>query len=119
MTLQEKIGQFFSPAAFIHDTEENIQAMEKLIREQHIGGITFFHSRYSAAANFEKRAEKGWGKSGKGTKKKAGKRHYFGNFWPYMIQYQGKSHPKKTQVNFWLCQKASMGKENGFMGARI
>lgn len=58
MTLQEKIGQFFSPAAFIHDTEENIQAMEKLIREQHIGGITFFHSRYSAAANFEKRAEK-------------------------------------------------------------
>lgn len=58
MTLKEKIGQLFSPAAFIHDTEENIQAMEKLIAEHHIGGLTFFHSRHSAAANFEKRQEK-------------------------------------------------------------
>ncbi|WP_194976757.1 glycoside hydrolase family 3 protein [Aquiflexum lacus] len=54
----KKIGQLFSPAAFIHDTEENILEMESLIRNQHIGGITFFHSRYSAAANFEKRQEK-------------------------------------------------------------
>lgn len=58
MTLKEKIGQLFSPAAFIHDSEENIQAMEKLIAEKHIGGLTFFHSRHSAAANFEKRQEK-------------------------------------------------------------
>lgn len=54
----KKIGQLFSPAAFIHDTEENILEMESLIRMHHIGGITFFHSRYSAAANFEKRQEK-------------------------------------------------------------
>lgn len=53
----KKIGQLFSPAAFIHDTEENILKMESLIRNQFIGGITFFHSRYSAAANFEKRQE--------------------------------------------------------------
>lgn len=53
----KKIGQLFSPAAFIHDTEENILQMESLIQNQHIGGITFFHSRYSAAANFEKRQE--------------------------------------------------------------
>lgn len=53
----KKIGQLFSPAAFIHDTEENILQMESMIRNQHIGGITFFHSRYSAAANFEKRQE--------------------------------------------------------------
>jgi beta-glucosidase-like glycosyl hydrolase len=57
LSLQSKIAQCFSPAAFIHDTEENYQAIEKLIREQEIGGLTFFHSRHSAAANFEKRAE--------------------------------------------------------------
>lgn len=58
MTLKEKIGQLFSPAAFIHDTEENYLKIESLIINQHIGGLTFFHSRHSAAANFEKRQEK-------------------------------------------------------------
>ena len=57
MNKNQKIAQLFSPAAFIHDTEENYQAIETLIHEQEIGGLTFFHSRHSAAANFEKRAE--------------------------------------------------------------
>lgn len=57
MNKNQKIAQLFSPAAFIHDTEENYQAIETLIREHEIGGLTFFHSRHSAAANFEKRAE--------------------------------------------------------------
>lgn len=57
MNLIQKIAQCFSPAAFIHDTEENYQVIEKMILEQEIGGLTFFHSRHSAAANFEKRAE--------------------------------------------------------------
>ncbi|WP_297335692.1 glycoside hydrolase family 3 N-terminal domain-containing protein [Algoriphagus sp.] len=57
MNKNQKIAQCFSPAAFIHDTEENYQAIEKLICEQGIGGLTFFHSRHSAAANFEKRTE--------------------------------------------------------------
>mgnify|MGYP001440702446 CR=1 FL=1 len=57
MDKHQKIAQCFSPAAFIHDTEENYEAIETLIREQEIGGLTFFHSRHSAAANFEKRAE--------------------------------------------------------------
>jgi beta-glucosidase-like glycosyl hydrolase len=57
MNTHQKIAQCFSPAAFIHDTEENYQIIEKLILEQEIGGLTFFHSRHSAAANFEKRAE--------------------------------------------------------------
>ncbi|WP_144607291.1 glycoside hydrolase family 3 protein [Algoriphagus algorifonticola] len=57
MNKNQKIAQCFSPAAFIHDSEENYQAIEKLIQEQEIGGLTFFHSRHSAAANFEKRAE--------------------------------------------------------------
>ena len=32
MTLEQKIGQFFFPAVFINDTEENIQETERLIQ---------------------------------------------------------------------------------------
>ncbi|WP_281337458.1 glycoside hydrolase family 3 protein [Flavobacterium eburneipallidum] len=53
MTLDQKIGQFFFPAVFINDTEENIQETERLIKEHNIGGLTFFHSRASAATNYE------------------------------------------------------------------
>ncbi|KDN54651.1 glycoside hydrolase family 3 protein [Flavobacterium seoulense] len=53
MTLEQKIGQFFFPAVFINDSEENIQATEELIRKHNIGGLTFFHSRASAATNYE------------------------------------------------------------------
>jgi beta-N-acetylhexosaminidase len=53
MTLEQKIGQFFFPAVFINDTEENIQETERLIKEHNIGGLTFFHSRASAATNYE------------------------------------------------------------------
>ncbi len=53
MTLEQKIGQFFFPAVFINDTEENIQATEHLIKNHNIGGLTFFHSRASAATNYE------------------------------------------------------------------
>jgi beta-glucosidase-like glycosyl hydrolase len=53
MTLEQKIGQFFFPAVFINDTEENIQETERLIKKHNIGGLTFFHSRASAATNYE------------------------------------------------------------------
>lgn len=53
LTTEEKIGQFFFPAVFINDTEENIQEMERMIREYNLGGLTFFHSRASAATNYE------------------------------------------------------------------
>jgi beta-N-acetylhexosaminidase len=53
MTLEQKIGQFFFPAVFINDSEDNIQATERLIRDYNIGGLTFFHSRASAATNYE------------------------------------------------------------------
>ena len=53
MTLEQKIGQFFFPAVFINDTEENIQEIERLIKNHNIGGLTFFHSRASAATNYE------------------------------------------------------------------
>lgn len=57
LSLEEKIGQFFMPAAFINDSEEEIVQLESLIKEAHIGGICFFHSRASAATNYEGQKE--------------------------------------------------------------
>jgi beta-glucosidase-like glycosyl hydrolase len=53
MKLEQKIGQFFFPAVFMNDSEENILATEALIKKHNIGGLTFFHSRASAATNYE------------------------------------------------------------------
>jgi len=53
LTLQQKVGQLFMLAVFINDTEEAVQEMEQLIQEHHIGALCFFHSRASAATNFE------------------------------------------------------------------
>ncbi len=53
LSLQEKAGQLFMLAAFINDTEDEVQQMERLIQEHHIGALCFFHSRASAATNFE------------------------------------------------------------------
>ncbi len=53
LTPTEKIGQSFMPAAYINDTEEEITRLEKCIAEHAVGGICFFHSRASAATNFE------------------------------------------------------------------
>ncbi|MEM7380671.1 MAG: glycoside hydrolase family 3 N-terminal domain-containing protein [Bacteroidota bacterium] len=57
LSLQEKIGQLFMPAAFINDSEEEIQKLESLIKEKAIGGLCFFHSRASAATNYEGKKE--------------------------------------------------------------
>ncbi|MFS4492302.1 glycoside hydrolase family 3 protein [Maribacter sp. 2308TA10-17] len=56
-SLPEKVGQLFMPAAFINDTEEEIQKLEKLIQEHSIGSLCFFHSRASAATNYEGKKE--------------------------------------------------------------
>ncbi len=53
LSKREKIGQFFFPAAFINDSQEEIRRLETLIKNFNIGGLTFFHSRASAATNFE------------------------------------------------------------------
>ncbi|MEL6483817.1 MAG: glycoside hydrolase family 3 protein, partial [Bacteroidota bacterium] len=50
---QEKVGQLFMIAVFINDTESEIQKTEQLIRHYNIGALCFFHSRASAATNFE------------------------------------------------------------------
>ncbi len=52
-TIAQKVGQLFMPAAFINDTETEIRQLEKQIRDCHVGGLCFFHSRASAATNFE------------------------------------------------------------------
>lgn len=51
--LRQKIGQLLMPAAFVNDSEGEIQRLEAQISEFGIGGICFFHSRASAATNFE------------------------------------------------------------------
>ncbi len=53
LSQKEKVGQFFMPAAFINDTEAEIQKIENLITNQGVGSICFFHSRASAATNYE------------------------------------------------------------------
>jgi len=53
LSQKERIAQCFMPAAFINDTEEEVQALEELIRDHGIGGLCFFHSRASAATNYE------------------------------------------------------------------
>ncbi|WP_223826583.1 glycoside hydrolase family 3 protein [Flagellimonas sp. S3867] len=53
LTLKQKVGQLFMPAVFINDSEEEVQQIEDLIRTHAIGAICFFHSRASAATNFE------------------------------------------------------------------
>ncbi len=53
----EKIGQLFMPAAFINDTEEEIQKLVHLIQTHAIGSLCFFHSRASAATNYEGKKE--------------------------------------------------------------
>lgn len=57
LSLEQKVGQLFMPAVFINDSEEEVQQMEKLIAENHVGSICFFHSRASAATNFEGKKE--------------------------------------------------------------
>lgn len=57
LNIKQKVGQLFMPAAFINDQEEEIQRLEQLINTHHIGSICFFHSRASAATNFEGKKE--------------------------------------------------------------
>ncbi len=57
LSTSEKIGQLFMPAAFINDSEEEIQKIESLIHEYGIGSVCFFHSRASAATNYEGKKE--------------------------------------------------------------
>ena len=56
-TLEQKIGQLFFPAAYFNATPGHIEEIKTLITGYHIGGLSFFHSQASAAANYEKGQE--------------------------------------------------------------
>ena len=53
LSLKQKVGQLFMLAVFINDSEEEVTQMEQLIKDHCIGALCFFHSRASAATNFE------------------------------------------------------------------
>jgi len=57
LTREQKIAQSYFPAAFIHESDEHIRDIERLIVNQQIGGLTFFHSKASAAANYDRKTE--------------------------------------------------------------
>ncbi len=57
LTRKQKIGQLFFPAAFIHDSDEGVAAIEQLIQEQTVGGLTFFYSRESVVTNFDRKQQ--------------------------------------------------------------
>ncbi|EHO10534.1 hypothetical protein HMPREF9714_01498 [Myroides odoratimimus CCUG 12901] len=42
LNLEERIGQLFMVAAYSNKNEAHVQSLEKLVQEQHIGGLIFF-----------------------------------------------------------------------------
>ena len=42
MSLEERIGQLFMVAAYSNLNEAHVQGLEKLVQEQHVGGLIFF-----------------------------------------------------------------------------
>jgi beta-N-acetylhexosaminidase len=42
LSLDEKLGQFFMVAAYSGESEEHLSGIERLVREQKVGGIIFF-----------------------------------------------------------------------------
>ena len=85
LSIVEKIGQLFMPAAFINDSEEEILAIEKLIKEHHVGSLCFFHSRASAATNFEGKKKIVYNEDSFATLKKLIQRYQSAAKYPLLI----------------------------------
>ncbi|QCW99620.1 glycoside hydrolase family 3 protein [Aggregatimonas sangjinii] len=85
LPLSEKVGQFFMPAAFINDTEEDIQKLEKLIQKHDIGSLCFFHSKASAATNYEGKKEVVYNKNSLETLRKLIERYQSAAKYPLLI----------------------------------
>ena len=85
LSITEKIGQLFMPAAFINDSEDEIKALENLIRSHHIGGLCFFHSRASAATNYEGKKEVIYNENSLGTLKLLIERYQKAAKYPLLI----------------------------------
>lgn len=85
LTISEKVGQLFMPAAFINDNETQIQALELQIKNHTIGGICFFHSRASAATNFEGKQKVVYNKESLQTLKNLIKRYQEAALYPLLV----------------------------------
>jgi beta-glucosidase-like glycosyl hydrolase/CubicO group peptidase (beta-lactamase class C family) len=55
MTLEEKIGQLFMISAYSNKVESHQEAVEKLVTENHVGGIIFFQGGPVRQANLTNR----------------------------------------------------------------
>lgn len=85
LSVQEKIGQLFMPAAFINDTEDEIQKLENLILKNGVGALCFFHSRASAATNYEGKKEVIYNSESFQTLKKLTQRYQKVSKYPLLI----------------------------------
>ncbi|GAB5472966.1 MAG: hypothetical protein Mars2KO_10650 [Maribacter sp.] len=81
----EKVGQLFMPAAFINDSEAEIEQLEHLIRTKGIGSLCFFHSRASAATNYEGKKEVVFNDASFETLKKLIERYQNASKYPLLI----------------------------------
>ncbi len=85
LRVAEKVGQLFMPAAFVNDSEEEIQRLEDLIQQYAIGGLCFFHSRASAATNYEGRKKVIFNADSFQTLQKLIRRYQSGSKYPLLI----------------------------------
>ena len=85
LSKRARVGQLFMPAAFINDSEADKNALEELIRTHHIGGLCFFHSRASAAANFEGKKKVAYHADSFGRLKELIKRYQEAASYPLLI----------------------------------
>ncbi|MDR0195495.1 MAG: serine hydrolase [Myroides sp.] len=57
LSVEERIGQLFMVAAYSNKNEAHIQSLEKLVQEQHIGGLIFFQGGPVRQANMTNRLQ--------------------------------------------------------------
>lgn len=57
LTLEQRIGQLFMVAAYSNKNEAHTQSLEKLVTEQHIGGLIFFQGGPVRQANMTNRLQ--------------------------------------------------------------
>lgn len=57
LSVEERIGQLFMVAAYSNKNEAHVQSLEKLVQEQHIGGLIFFQGGPIRQANMTNRLQ--------------------------------------------------------------
>lgn len=57
LSVEERIGQLFMIAAYSNKNEAHVQSLEKLVQEQHVGGLIFFQGGPVKQANMTNRLQ--------------------------------------------------------------